>query len=1007
MKSTQRFWVILVALCLLQLQSRQQGIRQYSVADGLSQSTIQDINQDVFGIMWISTGDGLNSFDGYTFDKYYSWPAVSTSGQSNSMRNVISGPIGNLWVGSDYGLLYLDRSKQILSGIFTEIKELNGRACLPLFCSVDSVSILVKGLGVLTIHQDNHKFEVISLKHGLVSLSPLGSNKDEIWFGFYPNSLVCFSKPENSALTMQDFSTGSKVHELFVSVLRLDSSRYLAASGTKLYFLSKTDGSMRTVDHSAWKIFPEDVMFKSLQMDHTGKILVITVNRRIYSLNSDFSLHSHIPFSKSTKGESKSEMSVTNAFTDDADNLWIGTDGSGLCQLMADPPGFSLVNKIFLPSGESLLPFVRCFYEDDDKLLWFGTHREGLFRWNRKSGDFTQFLPEKEKNFPSLNDLYCIQPLDENILMLGTSKGIALFDKIKSKVQTVLSLNGGTQKISQILKLQNGRFAVILNSRLCYLEFFNGNAELTAAKLPDTISLEVICNATENGLYGFNRSGCYTITSKKTSFNPFTYNDQKVMLNVNAVIPDNSGGFWLATGNGLIRTDSTGAVMENYNENDGLSNHFLYGLLTDNNGHLWMSSNNGLSRFLIETKKFRNFGLADGLQSLEFNSGAYYKTSEGEMFFGGIGGFNFFHPGSVANHTHNPKIFLTGILVNDQPFLTDTCPMAVKFLELPYNQNTLTFEFAALDFNDTPGREYYYFLAGHDNDWISAGQLNRARYSKLKPGKYIFKVRTFHDADNSQVNEAMLRLIILKPFWMTTLFLVLVFIIAISLVVLIVRYITVQKMNKQIDKLKREQEINYIRRRIASDLHDDIGSGLSKLAMISDRTRLKTSHDNGISSSLSKISGEARQMSDQLRVIVWALNPQNDHLDNLIAYIRMNIGDYLEDAGLCHNISVQGVIPEKYVSAEFKRNIYYTIQEAVHNCVKHAGKCKIFIGIEVAPNILKVSIIDDGDGFELTGIHSNGNGLRFMKKRIDDLGGSFTVMENTPKGISIILSVPI
>jgi hypothetical protein len=86
---------------------------------------------------------------------------------------------------------------------------------------------------------------------------------------------------------------------------------------------------------------------------------------------------------------------------------------------------------------------------------------------------------------------------------------------------------------------------------------------------------------------------------------------------------------------------------------------------------------------------------------------------------------------------------LTGIMVNDQALQTDTCPMAMKFLELPYNQNTLTFEFAALDFNNTPGSEYYYFLAGHDHNWISAGQLNRARYSRLKPGKYVFKVRAF------------------------------------------------------------------------------------------------------------------------------------------------------------------------------------------------------------------------------------------------------------------------
>ncbi|MCB0806392.1 MAG: ATP-binding protein, partial [Bacteroidales bacterium] len=463
---------------------------------------------------------------------------------------------------------------------------------------------------------------------------------------------------------------------------------------------------------------------------------------------------------------------------------------------------------------------------------------------------------------------------------------------------------------------------------------------------------------------------------------------------------------WLATHHGLVHTDSLFRILKTFEESDGLANNFLYGLISDANDNIWISSNRGISQFDPLTGHAINYGMEEGLQSLEFNTGAYFKRSNGEIFLGGIAGFNYFHPGKVKKHDISAKILIDKIIVNDAPFITDTCPMAKRFLELPWSHNTVSFGFGFIDYGTPRDIHIEYILEGHDREWIDAGTNGLVRYSRLRPGNYTFRIRTGSETGTS-VAAAEVTLLIRKPFWMTYPFLVFTAFITLGGIIILVRYFTTKRMKKQIARLEREQEISLIRRRISSDLHDDIGSGLSKLAMISDTALMDLPEKNETTSKLKRIASEARQMTDQLRVIVWALNPRDDQLEGLLSYIRQQTGDYLDEFKIKCSIQMPEKIPDISVSAEFKRNVYYTIREAVHNAVRHGEPRNLQIIIETEKRFLSVRVIDDGKGFDPAQPNSGGNGLRIMKQRLSDLGGEASISSRPGNGTTIEMKIPI
>ena len=240
-----------------------------------------------------------------------------------------------------------------------------------------------------------------------------------------------------------------------------------------------------------------------------------------------------------------------------------------------------------------------------------------------------------------------------------------------------------------------------------------------------------------------------------------------------AILEDQEGDLWIATqGGGLNRWRAANrsigrAIFERYTKSDGLLSDLVYGLLADDEGRLWLSTNRGLTRFDPRANSYRHYDEGHGLQSNEFNWGAELRTRDGEMLFGGVNGFNVFHPGRVQENAHVPQVALTELLKFNRPVDLGAPLSELRDIELSHRDWVVAFEFAALDYTAPEQNRYLHKLEGFDPDWVDSGRLRRATYTNLEPGNYTFHVKASNNDGVWNEEGVKLKIRALPPPWKT------------------------------------------------------------------------------------------------------------------------------------------------------------------------------------------------------------------------------------------------
>jgi signal transduction histidine kinase len=276
---------------------------------------------------------------------------------------------------------------------------------------------------------------------------------------------------------------------------------------------------------------------------------------------------------------------------------------------------------------------------------------------------------------------------------------------------------------------------------------------------------------------------------------------------------DKSGVLWIGTyGGGLNCFDREKEVFQNFTEKDGLANDAIYGILGDENDNLWLSTNKGMSKFHIPTKSFKNYDVNDGLQSNEFNGGAFFKTKSGEMYFGGINGYNKFHPEEIEENKYIPPIVLTSFKIFDQEAVLAQSISEIKEIRLSYEQNFFAFEFTSLDYTNPEKNQFAYMLEGIDPDWKFCGSRRYANYTNLDGGSYIFKIKGTNSDGiwNEAGTEVAIQIV--PPYWKMWWFRIIAGLLIIGLVYGIYhrRVTSFERQKKKLKGVvnKRTEEIN-------------------------------------------------------------------------------------------------------------------------------------------------------------------------------------------------------
>ena len=316
------------------------------------------------------------------------------------------------------------------------------------------------------------------------------------------------------------------------------------------------------------------------------------------------------------------------------------------------------------------------------------------------------------------------------------------------------------------------------------------------------------------------------------------------------------------------------------------------------------------------------------------------------------------------------------------------------------------FRFRGLEYSNPTKVQYAYKLEGWDKNWVQSRTLNEVRYNNLPYGRYLFKVKAANDSGQWGEEVYTVSITIFPPFWRTWWFYLMAGMIVLAAAVFITKSLAQRKLRQQLRELEKQRAVDAERNRISKDMHDEIGSGLTHIALMGELMQTQNKAEAEIRKEVGNISTSARKLVEGMGEIIWALNPQNDTLENLLAYLREQTLTYFEPFAIDYAVHFPEEVPVVKLSNEQRRNLFLVAKEALHNALKHAGAGKISLTMELKSNALHFYISDNGKGFDKDRVRIASNGLKNMHKRMEDIGGFFFI-DTSRAGTFIHFSLPL
>lgn len=463
---------------------------------------------------------------------------------------------------------------------------------------------------------------------------------------------------------------------------------------------------------------------------------------------------------------------------------------------------------------------------------------------------------------------------------------------------------------------------------------------------------------------------------------------------VRAVSPLNTDSLAIATSKGIDIFSISKKAFTHITENDGLPGSGIITLIAGTKNNLWFTTADGISKIHLPDKRIHEYGPADGLTEKGFQFGASKLLKDGRIVFGNARGFIYFNPDRIDDASIPSDVLITDIRIFDKSLSVDSLFQSGDKIRLEHFQNYITIHFASLR-NMVHNRPvYYYMLEGINKKWVST-QKAEAVYSYLPPGTYTFKVKCVSTDGIESKGITSFTITIRAPFYLRWWFILL----CTGAIGIVLYYIYLLR-------LRRRNERELIRNRIARDLHDDMGSVLSTINILSTMTKTKIADDPVKASEYAgKISDNSQRMMEAMDDIVWAIKPDNDNMQKIKARMREFATNILEAKDIELDFEADEKINEVKLNMEARRDFFLIFKEAVNNVAKyaHCSKCSIHIGLH--KNRLMLDVKDNGVGFDVTSADS-GNGLSNMHKRAAALKGRVTVLSKPGEGTQVTLNLP-
>jgi ligand-binding sensor domain-containing protein len=983
---------LLVLLCSFPsfAQVSRLQFQHVTTEQGLSHPSVMEICQDSSGFMWFATSLGLNRFDG----REIKWINISTSANA-----LCTDQNGDIWFAH------------------AEVHRVSfPRDTIKAYELIGPRAIVCDGDSVVWIGTDQGLFRIISKDHrmtriGKEALADSGVNAmamdkhGNLWL-VTRSSILRFDKASlrSSIISPRNVRTHSGI------AVAPDGSVWIA---------NGPSGEVCRIDPATSKL--TDILENGAPV--MGSTLAVDPSGLVYVGTSRYGLKLYNPMTKSwttyrhsaSDPQSLADDEVRCIAFDRSGNLWVGTAG-GVSWSARSRKSFTRIpvqaaNELVAPAT------VRNIVEDGDGNLWLGTIG-GLRRWDRKSGTVSAFEALSEQ----ITSLEIIHKHELWIGMLGKRNLVRLDTRSKDRnnVPVPMSLPGIKTRITAMLN--EGDSVIWLGCTRCRLhrhdlrtgrtvtytyqtpeQLFPGRVSFLGDDCPRMIYRDrqgVVWIATGQGILSLDeRSGIMKRHAPSIKgnywFRPNTW----------CIYEDTKGRFWVGNDLGLDLYDrSAGAFHAIFQSPRRWQGKTVVGMLEDRTGALWLHTDGNLLKYNHDTDELKHYGPNDGFPITTLASFATWGnlarcvTNAGEFVLGARNSIVLFRPEDLIENPKRPIVAITGLEVFGRP--SPAVGQSIRTFVLPKQpfildagHNAIEFRFAGLDYTMPSQITYAVWLEPSDQSWSYLGTQNSVRFMNLPPGSYRLRVKAANGDSAWSVHEATYRFEVLPPWWMTWWFRVIAVLVSIGIVVLIVQV-------RMRHKLAQER----LRLQIASDLHDDIGSSLSSIALVSENVRNVLSEDHPAHLSLLSVTNVARQAADRLKDDVWVIKPGSDTLENLLLRMKDATQSLIGHLQFSFNADTNGTM--RLVPLEFRRNILFIYKEVLHNIVKHSRASTVAIAVGLEDGSFTLEVRDNGKGFD-THETPKGNGLVNLRRRAEAVKGNLNIESTKNGGTRIVVTARI
>ncbi|HVX25361.1 MAG TPA: two-component regulator propeller domain-containing protein [Parafilimonas sp.] len=951
--------------------------------------------QDSKGYIWIGS-DGVFRFDGITTKRFVHDSKNANSLINNVVRNIAEDKDGTIWIGTQHGVSHYYPAKDSFENFTANDiykNRFNAATDNIVFCDDDGNVWLGNQTGIYLFNKQTRKFKNFPLQqfqqpnrsggNFITSIIQDKTNKKFFWFSSF-DGIAHFNKVTGAA------------QYFYPDVNKVLSPKIFQDAHNNLWVCTWGKGLANfnpLTKQFTFHEFEKDTHYGITNVVTDIKEQVINKDSSVFYFTSSKGLG---VFTTSTKTRNFFDSFYVNVSTnkktiggdpqsiliDKQSTVWVGT---------TTDISYVLHNNQVFKNYTGNFGDVYCIHEEKDQdksahYLIASWYMNGLFSYDETLTHLSRpnILNAVSKTNDSKQINTILDDTSTNTTWIATFDGLFAWYR---KANAVKAFRADTVNKSSFMSSHIIALAKDNNNRLWIGMYDKGIAVMNLAdnkciELPAALRNIVQSSYTPvlfsdkkgNIWIGIGENLVY-VNALDLSFKKFVTQSG----DINCITQDKQNNIWVGCQQGLCMLNKKNDF-DVYTIGDGLPNDEIACIDCDALGNLWICTNEGISNMNIEAKTFINYFTDDGLTSnSEYNF--ITNNSKGEVLIGGNDFITSFNPAELVTNSTPPPVYITSLHVLNRSSRDTLLHYPSGTVHLYYNQNYFNVNFVALNLINANANRYAYKLEGLDNDWTYTNIRTAANYSNLSPGTYTFMVKAANNNNVWNNKGASLIIVISPPFWQTWWFIIACIILTCIIIYAMYRY-----------RLNAALRVERLRTRISTDLHDDIGSTLSSISILSDMV-MNDSLNGNSKEMLHEIKENSVNLMEKMDDIVWSINPRNDSLEKLLLRIKHFAAQLFEAKNIDYEIDISEHIHSFKLPMEIRQHLYLMIKEAINNIIKHSACTQANISIKHVHDNLLIKIYDNGKGFNTNKV-SYGNGLINLKERAEAIHANLSVQSN-------------